>query len=105
MGPVRLKSMIKRLKMSIINVADVFVYDYPIWSVTLGGHTHYICCGGSEQDALDGVVDHLEGIKELDFFVYSAEDLEQMEDSEIETLTCVGNHCYYLNCEFKVEAI
>lgn len=94
------------LKQNLINVSDVFVYDYPIYKVTLDcKYEHFICCG-NEQDALDGVIDHLEEKKELDMFIHDRDQLEDdFTESEIENMTVAGNHCHFLNCEFRIEEV
>jgi hypothetical protein len=100
-----IKSDIDFLKRKIINVSDVFVYNYPVYKVTLDcKYWYYICCN-SKQDALDGVIDYLEDKKELDRFIYSDAELEEMSDRERDGVQIAGNHCHELDCSVEIEVI
>ena len=93
------------LKQNLINVGDVFTYDYPVWKVTLDFKYEWFICATDEGQALDGVIDHLEEKDSLGLFIYTDAEFETLTKEEQEACTVAGNHCYNLDCEVKCEVV
>lgn len=93
------------LKQNLINVGDVFTYDYPVWKVTLDGKYEWFIVATDETQALDGVIDHLEERHELALFIHEPREFDTLTEEEQEACTTAGNHCHPLNCDVRCEVV
>lgn len=98
------KNSLELLKKVVIDIEDYFIYDSSVAKVTLGDDDYFVCAD-DDAEALDKVIDHLEDTNRHKEYVYDNDEIETFDDIELQNLTCVGNHCYYLKVPYDIEYV
>jgi hypothetical protein len=82
--------------LDVIGISDCINYDYPLYLITFENLDTFCVSAVNEVEAVDLLVDTIEGTELDEKLLYNDSELLDMDEVEVGNLLVAGNHCRFL---------